>query len=233
MADPRPAAPGIPSGHFPGPPVESGHVVPCPRRIRAHDGDRWVVDTTRAFYVWEHPYYPQYAVPAADLPDEVAAEARDIRADERLADHVVLRFDAADAWYEEDERVHGHPRNPYVRVDALRAHRRVRVVLRRPDGPDEVLADSADAVAVFETGLPPRWYVDPTCVDWSLLTPTDTVTRCPYKGLATDWWRAGDLGDVAWSYPAPTPALQAIAGLVSFDDTTVEVTVGSGNDAVG
>lgn len=225
MPDPKPAAEGVTTGHFPGPPVEAGHVTPCPRRIRAHDGQRWVVDTTRAFYVWEHPYYPQYAVPVDSLADELADRAREVPDDDRLADHVVLAFDAAAAWFEEDERVYGHPRNPYVRVDALRSQRSVQVMVPEPGRDPQVVADSADCVVVFETGLPPRFYLDPTCVDWAMLTRTDTVTRCPYKGLATDWWSIGSQEDVAWSYPNPTPALQAIAGLVCFDDTVVEVTV--------
>ena len=58
-------------------------------------------------------------------------------------------------------------------------------------------------------------------VDWSMLAPSDTVTRCPYKGLATDWWSAGDVADVAWSYPEPSLSLHAIAGLVCFDETKV------------
>jgi uncharacterized protein (DUF427 family) len=36
-------------------------------------------------------------------------------------------WDALDAWYEEDEEVFVHPRNPYARVDALRSTRRVRI----------------------------------------------------------------------------------------------------------
>lgn len=225
MPDPPPAAQGIPDGHFPGPSVDKGHVAPCPRRIRAHDGDGWVVDTSRAFYVWEHPYYPQYAVPVADLSDELVTKARAVPPDDRLLDHVILRFDTAQAWYEEDERVHGHPRNPYVRVDALRSSRAVKVLRHTADVATEVLADASNVVVVFETGLPPRWYLDPTAVDWSLLTPTETVTRCPYKGLTSGYWSAGDVDDVAWSYAAPTAAVQAIAGLVSFDDTKVEVVV--------
>ena len=39
------------------------HVEPVPRRIRAYFGTEKVLDTTRALYVWEWPYYPQYYVP--------------------------------------------------------------------------------------------------------------------------------------------------------------------------
>ena len=220
MDDGRPAAEGVAAGHFPGPPVAAGHVAPCPRRVRARDDGAWVLDTTRAWYVWEHPYYPQLAVPVDALADDLRPRADALPDGVDLDGHVLLRFDDAEAWYEEDERVHGHPRNPYVRVDALRSDRHV--VVTTPSGR---LADSRRPVAVFETGLPPRWYLDPTDVVWSLLTPTDSTTRCPYKGLATDWWRTDDLDDVAWSYPDPTSSVATIAGMVCFDDTLVDVTV--------
>lgn len=216
----RPAAEGLVPGHFPGPPVGVGHVAPCPRRVRVRHEGRWVLDTLAAFYVWENPYYPQYAVPLAALDERLRGLARPTPDDPRVRDHAVLALDSADAWFEEDEQVHGHPRSPYVRVDALRTHRRVRVTL----GAD-VLADSPDAVAVFETGLPPRWYLDPTRVDLTLLTPSDTVTRCPYKGVTSGWWHAGAVRDVAWTYAAPTLELAPVAGLVCFDDTLVRVDV--------
>jgi uncharacterized protein (DUF427 family) len=43
------------------------HVEPVPRRIRAFLGGEKVLDTTRAFYVWEWPYYPQYYIPLPDV----------------------------------------------------------------------------------------------------------------------------------------------------------------------
>ena len=67
-----------------------------------------------------------------------------------------IRFDwaALDAWFEEDEQVFVHPRSPYVRIDALRSNRPVRVELE-----GVVLADSPSPVMVFETGLPTRYYL--------------------------------------------------------------------------
>ena len=223
MTDQRPAAEGLPPGHFPGPPVGAGHTAPCPRRLRARVGGAWVLDTTAASYVWEHPFYPQYAVPAVGLPAALIERSRRLPDDAGLDDHLVLPFDAADDWFEEDEPVHGHPRSPYVRVDALRSSRRVTVRLPGTDG--RLVAATSAPVAVFETGLPPRWYLDPTAVDRSLLFPSDTSTLCPYKGRATDWWSADGLPDVAWSYGAPTSAVAAIAGLVAFDDTRLVVDV--------
>jgi len=83
-----------------------------------------------------------------------------------------------DAWFEEDEQVFVHPRSPYVRIDALRSNRPVRV---EPEG--VVLADSPPPVMVFETGLPTRCYLSQTDVDFGHLIPTDSavaVSRCGF-----------------------------------------------------
>jgi uncharacterized protein (DUF427 family) len=108
-----------------------------------------------------------------------------------------------------------HPRSPYTRVDALRPNRPVRVEL---DG--VVLADAASSVMVFETGLPTRYYLSRTDVDFAYLIPTATVTACPYKGMTSGYWsvRAGGTthADLAWSYDFPTRQLLPIAGLIAF-----------------
>ncbi len=138
----------------------------------------------------------------------------------------IVRFDwaALDAWYEEDEQVFVHPRNPYVRVDALRSTRHVRVEL---DG--VVLADTTSPVLLFETGLPTRYYVNRTDVDFSALTPTDSVTECPYKGRTSGYWTATINGeqydDIAWAYDFPTPAVHAIAGMIAFYNERVDLIV--------
>jgi uncharacterized protein (DUF427 family) len=142
------------------------HVEPVPRRIRAFLAGEKVLDTTRAVYVWEWPYYPQYYIPVADVRGDLlvpegrtqqsrrgrsgvhtlqAGRVRRPGAARLLTDSPVpglagtVRFDwaALDAWFEEDEQVFVHPRSPYVRVDALRSARPVRVEL---DG--VVLAES-------------------------------------------------------------------------------------------
>ena len=91
----------------------------------------------------------------------------------------IVRFDwaALDAWYEEDEQVFVHPRNPYVRVDALRSTRHVRVEL---DG--VVLADTTSPVLLFETGLPTRYYVNRTDVDFSAVDADGLGDRVPLQG---------------------------------------------------
>src|SRR6476620_11656790 len=48
---------------------------------------------------------------------------------EELRDAVRLEWDAIDAWFEEDEQVYTHPRDPYTRVDILASSRHVRVAV--------------------------------------------------------------------------------------------------------
>jgi uncharacterized protein (DUF427 family) len=231
--------------------VAVNHVEPVPRRIRATLAGQTVLDTTRARYVWELPYYPQYYIPLEDVCGELLvaeghtqasrrgeAELHGLRVgDERrpraarvysespvdgVAGTVRFEWDALDAWYEEDEQVFVHPRNPYARVDALRSTRRVRVEL---DG--EVLAESSAPVMVFETGLPTRYYLNRTEVDFERLVASDTVTACPYKGVTSGYWsvRAGGTlhPDLAWAYDFPTRALEPIAGLIAFYNEKLDV----------
>jgi uncharacterized protein (DUF427 family) len=129
-----------------------------------------------------------------------------------------------DCWFEEDEQVFVHPRNPYVRVDALHSTRPVRVEL---DG--VALAESSSAVLLFETGLPTRYYFHRLDINWAHLTPTETVTDCPYKGRTSGYWsaRVGERAhpDIAWSYDFPTRQVLPIAGLIAFYNERVDIVV--------
>jgi uncharacterized protein (DUF427 family) len=236
---------------YPGLITPVGHLEPVPRRVRGMLGGRVVLDTHRALYVWEWPPYPQFYVPVADLaPDLLVDEdqvepvalglarrvglqagaitrpaAGHVHTGEsvpELAGTVRLQWAALDAWFEEDEEVFVHPRNPYARVDALRSSRHVRVELE-----GLLLAESTAPVVVFETGLPPRYYLPRTAVDFTHLRPSATVTSCPYKGRTTGYWsvQAGATlhPDLAWSYDFPTRELLPIAGLISFYNEQVDI----------
>lgn len=189
-------------------------------------GGRTVLDTTAARYVWEHPHYPQYYVPVTDLDPSVLADARVYGADAPpgLTGLAHLDWDTVDAWYEEDEQVFVHPRDPYTRVDALRSSRTITVELA-----GTVLAESTSPVLVFETGLPTRYYLPRPDVDFTHLRPSETVTACPYKGITSAYWSTAVDGgrhpDVAWSYDFPTRQLQPVAGLVAFYHERVDITV--------
>lgn len=188
-------------------------------------GDEWVIDSTAVVYYWEHPYYPKFLVPVADIRTDVVPDEALKVVDGTRPDHRLVTWQAMDRWFEEEEEVFVHPRNPYVRADAIRSNRPVRVELN-----GAVLADAPGSVIVFETGLPPRYYLDKASIDWSLLTSTDTESRCPYKGTTSEYWNATvggeEVTDIAWSYNFPTIPITPIAGLVAFYDEKVELTVG-------
>ncbi|MFJ8582213.1 DUF427 domain-containing protein [Micromonospora sp. NPDC093277] len=229
------------------------HVEPVPRRVRAFLAAEPVLDTMRARYVWEWPYYPQYYVPSADVDRALLLDEQRTEPSQRgtarlhglrvgdttragcarwygddalpgLADTIRFDWAALDGWFEEDEEVFVHPRNPYARVDALRSSRGVRVELH-----GTVLAESTSPVLVFETGLPTRYYLDRTDLELRHLVPSDTRSACPYKGRTSNYWSVRVDGpvhpDLAWSYSFPTAALLPIAGLVAFYNEKVDLIV--------
>ena len=220
--------------------VPPGGTAPVPRRIRAMLDGRVVLDTTDAIYLWEFPPYPQYYIPLADVADGVLTDTGETKEfehgvarvhtagsgkawvyDDGIAkDRVRFQWDSLDSWFEEDEEVFVHPRNPYTRVDAIKSTRHMQV---RVDG--VVLADSDSTVIVFETGLPPRYYFPRTALNFEHLTPTDTVTACPYKGRTSAYWSVPSIPDVAWSYDFPTANLLPIANHVAFFNEKVDITI--------
>jgi|Tabmets5t2r1_1033131.scaffolds.fasta_scaffold02482_5 uncharacterized protein (DUF427 family) len=223
------------------------------KRVRAYLGDVAIVDTIRPVLVWEKPYYPAYYFPVADVRTDLleadgGIEHSPSRGDgrtytitaggkeatgaavrfedspiEELRDLIRLDWDSMDAWFEEDEEVFTHPRDPYTRVDILPSSRHVRIEV---DG--VTVAESMSPRLLFETGLPARYYLPKTHVRMDLLTHTDSESHCPYKGTA-EWWSV-DTGhgvheDLAWSYRTPLPESQKIAGLVAFYNEKVDIYV--------
>jgi uncharacterized protein (DUF427 family) len=225
-------------------------IEPGAKRVRAYLGGRLVVDTVHPVLVWERPYYPTYYLPVADLratlsptgrtehsPTLGTAEISDVLVDgataegaarryrtsplEPLRDLVRLDWDAMSEWLEEDEPVYTHARSPYTRVDILASSRHVRVEV---DG--VTVADSHRPHILFETGLPPRYYLPLTDVRTDLLVPSDTRTHCPYKGTAGYWsvvTPEGTRPDLVWTYRTPLPESLKIAGLACFYTEKVDL----------
>jgi uncharacterized protein (DUF427 family) len=232
---------------------ERVRIEPGAKRIRAYLGGEVVADTIHPVLVWEVPYYPAYYFPVADVrtdllePDGGVAHSPS-RGDGRtytitaggkqapgaavryedspipeLRDLVRLEWDAMDAWFEEDEEIFTHPRDPHTRIDVLPSSRHVRIEI---DG--VTVAESSNPTLLFETGLPVRYYLPKTHVRLDLLTHTDSESHCPYKGQAEYWSvRTGDAlhEDVAWSYPTPLPESLGVAGHIAFYDEKVDVFV--------
>jgi uncharacterized protein (DUF427 family) len=227
-------------------------VEPSVKRIRAYLAGRLVADTRHPSLVWEIPYYPAYYIPLADVAAELAptgktehspsrgdAEIYDVRVDGAVAsggakrypdsplatlrDLVRFEWAAMDEWLEEDEPVYTHPRDPYHRVDILASSRHVRV-----DVDGVTVADSARPVILFETGLPPRYYLPLSDIRTELLRPSATQTHCPYKGTAGYWSVDAGQGpreDIVWIYRTPLPESQKIAGLACFYNEKVDLHV--------
>jgi uncharacterized protein (DUF427 family) len=225
-------------------------IEPCPKRVRCYLAGQLVADTIHPVLVWEGPHYPVYYLPAADIraelvpsgqtrhsPSRGEAQILDVKVPTatavaaalrypgspraELRDLVRLDWDSMSEWLEEDEPVYTHPRDPYKRVDILASTRHVRVEL---DG--VTVADSRQPRILFETGLPPRYYLPLTDLRMDLLRPSDAASHCPYKGTAGYW--SVDTGqaehrDIAWMYRFPLPESQKIAGLACFYNERVDI----------
>lgn len=226
-------------------------VEPARKRVRAMLGGEMIVDSSSPLLVWEVPYYPTYYFPEADVkmdaliengetaksPSRGAATVYQVKAGNRegraygypdpkigdLKGHIAFKWASMDHWFEEDEEVYTHARDPYTRIDILPSSRRVRVEV---DG--VTVADSTNAAFLFETSLPTRYYLPKTDVRFDLLTPTDLATACPYKGTAR-YWSVEIEGNVhpnlVWGYDTPLPESQKIGGMVAFYNEKVDIYV--------
>jgi uncharacterized protein (DUF427 family) len=137
-----------------------------------------------------------------------------------ISAYAAFYWDRVDAWFEEDEQVFVHPRDPHHRVDVLESSRHVEVVVG-----GEVVADSHRPRLLFETGLPTRYYLPRLDVRTDLLTPSDTETACPYKGWAGYWSYTGAAerkDDIAWCYRTPIVEQAKIANLICFFNERVD-----------
>ncbi|HEY2650858.1 MAG TPA: DUF427 domain-containing protein [Solirubrobacteraceae bacterium] len=207
----------------PTPPFEELTCYPTYRWIRGTRGENTIVDTRRALLVWEPgKKVPIYAFPRGDVALESSSEVRSL-ADPDLDGYVTIAWDTLDHWYEEDEEVFVHPRDPFVRVDALRSSRRVLV---ERDG--RALAQSDSPILVFETGLPTRYYLPEQDVEASVLADSDLQTGCPYKGFASyrdlilDGRRYPNL---LWYYKHPFKEVAEIEGYLAPYSERVDLIV--------
>ena len=217
-----------PFGHRPAgqfdfdPPARVVYVEDTPRRIRAVLGPDLVVDCRRVKLAHASGSLPVYVFPADDVRAELLP-AGSVREHHGAPGHVTVEWSAPDAWFEEEEELHGHPRDPYHRIDVRESSRHVRVHVN-----GELVAESRRPLVLFETGLPARHYLRPEDVRLDLLRPHGRRTRCAYKGLASHWsvQAGGELVEsVVWSYPSPDEQVRRIAGLYAFYDERVDVEV--------
>jgi uncharacterized protein (DUF427 family) len=253
---PRPA--GEWNFEFDGP-AHALYLHPQPRRLRAEFAGVTVLDTLRPHLLHETALLPRYYVHEEDVrwehleptdhtthcPFKGDARYWTLRVGDRVAENVVWNYpepiegapdfadlvsfywDPLDHWYEEDEEVFVHPRDPFHRVDVLPTSRHVRVSL---DGVELAVTDRAQAL--HESCLPVRWYIPREDVRLDNLRDDDSLqTRCPYKGITSGYFSAGDEEAVAWTYDEPLTALAPIAGHIAFFGERVAIEIDGEREA--
>lgn len=223
--------------------TESFRIEPVRQRIRALFAGETVLDTQDARLVFEPKRIPSYLFPKSALNPALLEESGpgkwSLRLGDRVAegaitayagsddpahqDLVSIKWDAIDNWFEEDEEVFVHPKNPYHRVDAYPSSRHVEVFA---DGVK--VADSHHPVVVYETDMPPRYYLPKVDVRMDLLAKVEKQTGCPYKGFAS--YYALDSGKKlhkmrVWEYATPFPEAGRIAGHLAFYQEKLDVRV--------
>jgi uncharacterized protein (DUF427 family) len=228
------------------------HIELSPRRVRAYFDKQLLVDSERVLLVYETKRPPAYWFPVSAVrmnllrtKESGAADSGRLhwssnsagKVEENLAwayadptgdvaplkDHLTFYWNAVDNWFEEDEEIYVHPRDPYSRVDTVHSSRHVRVEV---DG--HTVAETRRPVLLYETGLPTRYYIPKMDVRMDLLEPTDTVSACPYKGIASYWSiTVGDktYKDYVWAYKRPIPEIPKIENLLSFYNEKLDIYV--------
>ncbi len=218
---------------FKAPPI----LEPIDKRVRLRLGEAVVADSGRVMMLIAPGKHPVYYLPSGDFVpgalDGALADAA-IPFDGEpfglppLPDHMTVAWDAV-RWFEEDEEVLRHPRNPFVRVDCLPSSRRVQVVVG-----GETVADTTRAVFLFETGYITRHYMPREDVRPGILGDSPLTTYCPYKGEAC--YHHVSLGDrtwenIVWSYPDPYDECARIKDRVAFYNEKVDAVLIDGRPA--
>jgi uncharacterized protein (DUF427 family) len=228
---------------------------PTPRWVRVFFNGETIADSKNVMILHERGSLPVYYFPERDVrtdlftPTEKSSSCQlrgqasywSIKVGDRIAETAVWRYrnpgpkiemikdyyafdwEKVDAWYEGEEEVFLHPRDPYKRIDTLYSSRHVKIML---DG--VTLAESSRPVIVFETSVPVRYYLPKEDVAMELLEPTETSSRCPYKGIASYWSavvNGKNYEDIVWSYQEPIPEMPKIKDLLSFYNEKVQVYV--------
>lgn len=223
-----------------------GYIEDAPSRVRVLFNGQYIVDTRKAKLGWEHPYYPTYFFHVSDVPqgflqnpkesetyttydlivkERVAEGAVAVHNDGKFKDLVKIVFDKVDAWLEEDDEIHVHPKDPYKRIDIHQSSRHVRVEI---DGVE--VANTTKPRLLSETGLPVRTYFPKADVRLDLLSHSELTTGCPYKGVANYYdinlpSGKGKREGLAWWYRTAYPEAADVKGYIAFFDEKVDVFV--------
>ncbi|MFL5869402.1 MAG: DUF427 domain-containing protein [Thermoleophilaceae bacterium] len=190
-----------------------------PKWIRARLDGETVVDSRNPRLLHEHDRLPVFWFPREEVRMDLVGELARTSDEPLLEGLVSFDWGGMDEWLEEDERLVGHARDPYSRIDVRDTSRHVKVSI---DG--ETVAESRRTKVLFEAGLPPRWYFPREDVRMDLLADSDKQTTCAYKGFAS-YSSVGDHDDVAWTYLDPLHDALPVKGLIAFFNERVDLEV--------
>jgi uncharacterized protein (DUF427 family) len=242
-----------PAGAFnfePPPPGKALYLEPTPKRVRVEVGGVTIADSRRAMMLHESGQQPIYYFPPQDVradvledsdrhthcPKKGDASYYTIRAGGQVVKDgawyypdplpgappitglIAFYFNRMSRWLEEGEEIGVHPRDPYHRIDIVATDRHIRISLE-----GTLLAETDRALALFESNLPTRWYLPMEDVQ-AHLEPSNTITRCPYKGTAGYYSIEIEGGkDLVWYYEQPLSEVARIKGLVCFFNEKVDL----------
>lgn len=226
---------------------------PSPRWVRVVFGNVTVADSRRVMLLRVRGRLPVYYFPAQDVRADLLTASKHSTATlgtaafshvtvngrtaenaawsytklakgaPNLKGYVAFVWSKLDVWFEEDEEVYVHARDPYHRIDVCHSSRHIRVAVR-----GKTVADTRRPCLLFETSLPTRYYIPKADVRMELLAPTDLHTHCAYKGVAS--YYSVKLGNktfdnFVWYYPAPIPECPKIENLLCFFNEKVDLYV--------
>ena len=95
---------------------------------------------------------------------------------------------------------------------------------------NHTIAETTSALELREASYPPVYYVPMADVDHAALRPSDTTSRCPYKGEASyydviDPHTLLAVDDAVWQYRTPYPSVDEITEYVAFYPDKVQIEV--------
>ena len=137
-----------------------------------------------------------------------------------LKGYIGFDWGKMDAWFEEEEEVYGHAHDPYKRIDTLISPRHIEVVVL-----GEKVADTRNAVILYEGVSRPRYYLPRADIRQDLLVPSDRTSVCAYKGRANYYSiKVGDriAENIVWYYRYPAAEVFKIAGRIAFYSENVD-----------
>jgi len=140
-----------------------------------------------------------------------------------IRNYMAFYYNKMDDWFEDDEKVYEHLRNPYHGFEILPASNEVIV-----HSGEEVIAETSEPLILYETGLPPRYYMHPDEVKTEMLGQSEYITHCPYKGNSRHWHlkvNGETIDDAAWSMAKPIGEAKKIADYLCFYPNKVQVEV--------